>query len=61
MKTDEKIYTGRSHRFIIEQTIGFSKVVDCLKEKFEVEELSGSENKIVLVEERSPKPADSGK
>tara|TARA_Y100000310_G_scaffold69685_1_gene65232 strand:- start:199 stop:372 length:174 start_codon:yes stop_codon:yes gene_type:complete len=49
---NEKIYIGRTHRFIVEQTMCFSKVLDCLREKFDVKELKDDSYKIVLIEEK---------
>tara|TARA_Y100000310_G_C20515850_1_gene731145 strand:+ start:673 stop:852 length:180 start_codon:yes stop_codon:yes gene_type:complete len=49
---NEKIYIGRSHRFIVQQTVGFSKVLECLRERFDVKELKDDSYRIVLIEEK---------
>ena len=49
---DEKIYIGQTHRFIVQQTIGFGKILDKLKECFEVKELNNQLDTIVLIEEK---------
>lgn len=49
---NEKIYIGQTHRFIIDQRIGFTKLLDVLGKDFEVKELRDQENTIVLVEEK---------
>lgn len=54
-KQEEKIYVGKTYRMIIEQTIGIGKVLDVVKEKYEVKELIGDTDKIILIEERSGK------
>ena len=48
----EKIYIGTSRRFVIQQTIGFSKVIDILKEKLDVRELRDGINSVILIEEK---------
>jgi|TARA_Y100000310_G_scaffold207361_1_gene207868 hypothetical protein len=49
---NEKIYIGRNHRFIVEQRVGFSKVLEYLREKFDVKELKDDSYRIVLIEEK---------
>jgi hypothetical protein len=52
MNHEEKVYIGKTHRFVVEQTIGFSKLLGYLREKFEVMELRNNEEEIILVEEK---------
>ena len=52
MKNQEKIYIGKSFRFIIEQTIGCLKMLDALKAKYNVEVFDTNGEIIVLVGEK---------
>ena len=52
MKNQEKIYIGKSFRFIIEQTIGRGKILDALKAKYNVEVFDTNGEIIVLVGEK---------
>ena len=57
---NEKIYIGQTRRFIIEQTIGFNKVLDCLEKKFNVKALRNHDHTIILVEEKEKEPEEKG-
>ena len=46
----ERIYIGRKIRFIVQQEIGFFKILSQLRERFEVKELKDNEETIILVE-----------
>ena len=48
----EKTYFGKNYRIIIDQKVPFSIILDHIKEKFEVKELSNQENTIILIEEK---------
>lgn len=50
----EKVYIGKGRRFIIQQEVGFSKLISKLKEEFSVRELKdeNGDEEIILVEEK---------
>jgi hypothetical protein len=46
----EKILISKKYRFIIDQSVGISKVIDHLREKYDVTELDNG--RIIIVEEK---------
>ncbi len=46
---EEKVLISKKYRFIIEQSIGISKIIDYLREKYSVLELDNG--KVIIVEE----------
>ena len=51
--TNEKVYIGKDHRFIIEQKVGgLSRVLEELRKTFKVKELSNPTDTIILIEEK---------
>jgi hypothetical protein len=48
----EKILVSRQKRLIIQQEIGWGKIVNFLKEKFKVLDIKNGEEEIVLIEEK---------
>ena len=59
MENQEVIFIGKRRRLIIEQTIGFGKVLDAIGEKYQVEILeskgNGKSKEIILIEEKEKK------
>ena len=51
-KLNEKVYIGKTHRFIVEQTVGFSKVLSQLEKAFKLDVLRTQDEEIILIEEK---------
>ena len=50
MENEEQIFIGKKRRLIIQQEIGFGKVLDAIREKYEVKVLVGNNEEIILIE-----------
>ena len=50
---EERVYIGKNYRFLIEQTIGIGKVMDTIRERYDIKELRGDRELIILVEEKN--------
>ena len=48
----EKIFIDKKRRLIIQQEIGFGKVLDAIKEKYQVEVFRSNGKEIILIEEK---------
>ena len=52
---NEKIFFDKTRRIMTEQTVGFSKVLDAIREKYSVKRLSGDGEEIILIEKKDEK------
>ncbi len=52
MEIENKVYFGKVIKFIIDQKIGEGKMLDTLREKYEVKKFVGNGETIVLVESK---------